>query len=105
MAIDHDSTWRRARAPTAVANLLDKLTRTALGKRGFAASAIIARWPEIVGGDLARFAIPMQVKFPRGRNAGATLMLRISSSAAATMLTHKSPQIVARVNRFFGYEA
>src|SRR4051812_43707735 len=100
-----DDTWRRARAPTPMARLLDRLTRPALGKRGFAASAIIARWPEIVGADLARFAIPLQVKFPRGRNAGATLLLRVSNSAAATMLTHKSPVIVARVNRFFGYEA
>src|SRR5690242_3162768 len=100
-----DDTWRRARSPTPVARLLDRLTRPALGKRGFAASAIIARWPEIVGADLARFAIPLQVKFPRGRNAGATLLLRVSSSAAAAMLSHKSPVIVARVNRFFGYEA
>jgi hypothetical protein len=97
--------WRRARAPTAVARLVDRLTRPVLGKRGFAAGDIIARWPEIVGADLARFAIPLQVKFPRGRNAGATLLLRVSSGAAATMLTHKAPVIVARVNRFFGYDA
>jgi hypothetical protein len=96
---------RRARLPTPVARLLDRLTRATLGKRGFAAADIIARWPEIVGADLARFACPLQVKFPRGRNAGATLLLRVSSSAAGTMLTHKSPQIIARVNRFFGYEA
>ena len=97
--------WRRARTPTPVARLLDRLTKPALGKRGFAAASTIARWPEIVGVELSRFAIPMQVKFPRGRNAGATLLLRVSSSAAAAMLTHKAPVIIARVNRFFGYEA
>jgi hypothetical protein len=100
-----ENTWRRARAPTAVARLVDRLTRPVLGKRGFAAADIIARWPEIVGADLARFALPLQVKFPRGRNAGATLLLRVASSAAASLLTHKAPVIVARVNRFFGYEA
>ena len=101
----NDDMWRRKRAPTPMARLLDRLTRPVLGKRGFAAASIIARWPEIVGVELSRFALPMEVKFPRGRNAGATLLLRVSSSAAATMLTHKAPVIIARVNRFFGYEA
>jgi hypothetical protein len=95
----------RLRGPTTVARLAERLTRTALGKRGFAAADIIARWPEITGPDLASLACPLQVKFPRGRNAGATLLLRVSSSAAATLLQFKSPVIVARVNRFFGYEA
>ena len=33
------------------------------------------------------------------------MQLRVASSAAAAMLTHKAPLIVQRVNRFFGYEA
>lgn len=89
----------------AVARLTERLTRTALGKRGFTGAEIIARWPEIVGADLAVFACPLQVKYPKGRNAGATLLLRVSSSAAAAMLQLKTPMIVERVNRFFGYAA
>jgi len=95
----------RYRGPTMVARLTERLTRTALGKRGFAAADIIARWPEIVGADLAAFACPLQVKYPRGRNAGATLLLRVASSAAASLLQLKTPMIVSRVNRFIGYEA
>ncbi|MHB1205701.1 MAG: DUF721 domain-containing protein, partial [Rhodospirillaceae bacterium] len=100
-----DETSRRARGPMAVARLTERLTRTALGKRGFTGAEIIARWPEIVGADLAVFACPLQVKYPKGRNAGATLLLRVSSSAAAAMLQLKTPMIVERVNRFFGYAA
>lgn len=88
-----------------MSRLTDRLTRAALGKRGFTDAALIARWPEIVGADLAAFACPIQVKYPRGRNDGATLLLRVSSSAAAAMLQMKTPQIVARVNQFFGYAA
>jgi hypothetical protein len=100
-----DPTERRARGLMGVSRLTERLTRTALGKRGFAGAEIIARWPEIVGADLAVFACPLQVKYPKGRNAGATLLLRVSSSAAAAMLQLKTPTIVERVNRFFGYAA
>lgn len=100
-----DWSARRARGPLSVSRLTDRLTRAALGKRGFTDAALIARWPEIVGADLAAFACPMQVKYPRGRNDSATLLLRVSSSAAAAMLQMKTPQIVARVNQFFGYAA
>ena len=83
------------RGPTMVARLTERLTRTALGKRGFAGADIIARWPEIVGADLAAFACPLQVKYPRGRNTGATLLLRVASSAAASLLQLKTPVIVS----------
>lgn len=100
-----DDGWRRARGPLVVARLTERLTRTALGKRGFTGADIIGRWPEIVGADLAAFACPLQVKYPKGRNEGATLLLRVSSGAAATMLQMKTPTIIDRVNRFFGYGA
>lgn len=96
---------RLARGLLTLSRLTDRLTRAALGKRGFTDAAVVARWPEIVGTDLAAFACPMQVKYPRGRNDAATLVLRVSSSAAAAMLQLKTPQILARVNGFFGYAA
>lgn len=100
-----DPIERRAKGPLTLARLTDRLTRAALGKRGFTDAAVVARWPEIVGADLAAFACPMQVKYPKGRNDAATLVLRVSSSAAAAMLQLKTPQILARVNAFFGYAA
>ena len=100
-----DDGWRRARGPLAVSRLTERLTRTALGKRGFTGAEVIARWPEIVGADLAVHACPLQIKYPKGRNGGATLLLRVSSSAAASLLQLKTPVIIERVNRFFGYGA
>ncbi len=66
---------------------------------------ILTHWPTIVGPELARFAVPQEVKYPRGRNAGATLILKVANGAAATLLQLKSPAIIERVNRFFGYAA
>ncbi len=95
--------WRQG--PVNIGNLTGRLTRPALGKRGFAGAEILSHWPTIVGAELSAFACPMEVKYPRGRNAGATLHLRVSHGAAAAMLQMKIPAIIERINRFFGYEA
>ena len=95
--------WRQG--PLNIGNLTGRLTRPALGKRGFAGAEILTHWPTIVGAELAAFACPLQVKYPRGRNAGATLHLRVAHGAAAAMLQMKIPAVIERINRFFGYEA
>lgn len=96
---------RRARGPLAVGALALRAAAPALGKRGFAAAEILAHWPAIVGDDLAAFACPIELKFPRGRGAGAVLHLRIAGGAAATLIHLKTPTILARVNGFLGYAA
>lgn len=95
--------WRQG--PVNVGSLTGKLTRPALGKRGFAGADILTHWATIVGPDLAAFAAPLEVKYPKGRNAGATLHLRVAHGAAAAMLQMKLPAVMERINCFFGYEA
>lgn len=96
---------RLAKGPITLANLAARAARPALGKRGFAAAEILTHWESVVGPELAAFACPLEIKFPRGKNLGATLHLRIASGAAATLLHMKTPTILARVNRFLGYGA
>lgn len=99
------STARMGRGPVHLGAVVGRVTRPVLGKRGFAGAEIIAHWPVIVGQELAAFACPLEVKYPRGRNAGAALILRVASGGAAAMLHMKTPAILARVNQFFGYAA
>ncbi len=96
---------RFRQGPINVGNLVGRLTKPALGKRGFAGTEILTHWPTIVGAELAAFACPLEVKYPRGRNNGATLHLRVAHGAAAAMLQMKIPAVIERINRFFGYEA
>jgi hypothetical protein len=96
---------RIARGFINIASLSARAAKPALGKRGFAAGEILTHWPTIVGPELAAFACPIEIKFPRGKNAGAVLHLRIASGAAATLLHLKTPTILARVNGFMGYGA
>lgn len=101
--IERPRRWRQG--PVNVGALTGKVTRPALGKRGFAGADILTHWATIVGSDLAAFAAPLEVKYPKGRNAGATLHLRVAHGAAAAMLQMKLPSIMERINRFFGYDA
>jgi hypothetical protein len=86
-----------------VGSLIGRLTKPALGARGLAGADICAHWPEIVGPELSALAVPIGLKRERG-NMGV-LQMRVASSAAATLLQLKGPQIVDRVNRYFGYAA
>ncbi len=96
---------RRYGRPTTISALLPKAAAAALDQRGFASGAVLSRWSEIVGKDLASYAVPIEIKFPRQRNGQATLVLQVASGAAATLLQMKAPLIVERVNTFLGYGA
>lgn len=96
---------RRIGRPTAIGTLSGRVAGPAMGKRGFGSASLIAHWPAIVGAELSTFACPLEVKFPRGKNDHATLMLRVAHGAAATLIHLKAPAVLERVNRFFGYNA
>lgn len=94
----------RGGAARAIADLVPEIGRTAFRKFGFIQSSVVSRWREIVGDRLADVTQPAMIRFPAGTKAGGTLHLTISG-AHAPMLQHVAPDIVAAVNRFFGYAA
>jgi hypothetical protein len=86
-----------------IARELPEVTRSALARRGFAAARVIADWPEIVGSALADASVPERVVRGRGADS-ATLVVRVRP-AAALELQHWMPQIVERLNGYFGFRA
>lgn len=87
-----------------VADLVQRVGDTAFRKFGFIQSSVVSRWGEIVGARLAAVTQPAMIRFPAGSKTGGTLHLSICG-AAAPMLQHIAPDIIASVNRFFGYAA
>ena len=88
----------------AISDLVPEIGRTAFRKFGFIQSSVVSRWREIVGDRLADVTQPAMIRFPAGQKAGGTLHLTISG-AHAPMLQHVAPELIERVNRFFGYAA
>jgi len=95
---------QRSGRTRAVSDIVPGVGRAAFRRFGFVQSAIVARWPEIVGEQYARHSAPDSMTFPPGKRSGATLAI-LCSGPFATMLQHIEPQIIERVNRFFGYAA
>lgn len=87
-----------------VAALLGQLLTPAARRRGFAEASLLAQWETIVGPALAGRCQPHSVRFPRGRDRDGTLLLQ-ARGGAALELQHMTPQIIQRVNTYFGFPA
>ncbi|NCP11652.1 MAG: DUF721 domain-containing protein [Sphingomonadales bacterium] len=96
----------RARGGAArnIADLMPEIGRAAFRRFGFVQSSIVTRWPEIAGARYAEVTAPESLRFPHGKREGGTLHLTVSG-AHAPMLQHVEPELIERVNRFFGYRA
>lgn len=95
---------RRSNRARTVAELLPEVGGVAFRRFGFVQSSVVTRWAEIVGPRFAEVSIPESIRFPRGEKAKGTLHL-VVRGAHGPMMQHIVPEIVERVNRFFGYAA
>lgn len=95
---------RRNYRARAVGDLLPDVGRASFRRFGFVQSSVVSRWNEIVGERYAEVSAPESIRFPHGRRSDGVLRLTVSG-AHATMMQHIEPEIIERVNRFFGYPA
>jgi len=88
--------------------MLNDVFSDVFAKQGFAARELVTRWPEIAGNDIAAFAEPLKMQWPRPVEGQpqepATLVLRVEGPMALE-IQHRSDVILERVNRFFGWHA
>lgn len=87
-----------------IAELMPEIGRTAFRKFGFVQSSVVTRWPEIVGERHARVCSPESIRFAPGEKRDGILQL-VVVPAHAPLISHVIPEIIERVNRFFGYAA
>ena len=88
----------------AISDLMPQVGRTAFRRFGFVQSSVVTRWPEIVGPHHAKVSAPESIRFPAGEKSEGTLNL-VVTPAHAPIIQHVIPEIIERVNRFFGYRA
>ena len=95
--------YRRPRGgeARAVSDLMPEIGRAAFRRFGFVQSSVVSRWSEIVGNRYAAVSEPESIRFPIGKKTDGTLEL-IVEGAHAPMMQHVFPEIIERINRFFG---
>src|SRR6201993_4449373 len=88
--------------------MLNDVFSDVYARQGFAARELVTRWAEIAGNDIAAFAEPLKMQWPRPVEGQpqepATLVLRVEGPMALE-IQHKSDVILERVNRFLGWSA
>ncbi|HUG60407.1 MAG TPA: DciA family protein [Methylomirabilota bacterium] len=92
-----------------LADIIGGALAPACRKRGFATVDLIAHWPDIVGPVYAETTAPERLSWQRkpigvgdDEHEPALLTLRCSGGVALR-LTHELPQVIERINMFFGY--
>ena len=95
---------RSGQAGLQVARLLGGILDPAARRRGFAEASLLADWATIVGPALARRCQPVRVDYAPGRRSGGTLLLQVGG-AAALEIQHAAPQLLERINAYFGHKA
>jgi hypothetical protein len=91
-----------------LAELTAEFMADAFKKQGFASTELVTRWKDIAGAEIAAFAEPVKLQWPRTPEGEhpepATLVLR-AEGPAALEIQHQTNVILERVNRFFGWQA
>jgi hypothetical protein len=95
---------RTGHAGREVGRILSAMLDPAARRRGFAQASLLADWASVVGPALARRCQPLRVDYAPGRRRGGTLLVQ-AGGAAAIEVQHAAPQIVERVNTYFGFPA
>ena len=99
---------RNGKAPSHLGEIVGRVIEPVTARRGFAKADLIAVWPEIAGPMHADCTAPEKIVWPRQRETdeppAGTLIIR-ADGPRAIFVQHELPQIVERINAFFGYRA
>ena len=92
---------RRSARPGSLAGALGELM-SILGVRASDAD-LVARWDAIMGAEIASIAQLAAIK--KMRDGRFNIVLRPSVPAYALQLSYMTPEITARINKYFGRDA
>lgn len=91
------------RTPPTIGRMVSKVAQPVFEKMGFEDAHILSHWTEIIGPELAPYVNPLKLSKAR---KGQARTLTIAVPGPLTLeIQHRAPQILDRINRFYGYPA
>lgn len=95
----------RRRGLQAAAAVVARTAGPILKKGGLSEARIVTDWHEIVGSVIASATSPDRLSRPPKSAPGSGVLHIRVSGPVATEIQHLTPQIIERVNGYFGYQA
>jgi hypothetical protein len=95
--------FRRGGGLRRLPELLGRVLDPAARRRGLAEARILTDWPLVVGPELGTRCQPVRLG-RAGDGTGGVLTVHVGG-ASALELQHSAPQVIERINEFFGYAA
>lgn len=104
-----DSNPLRSYGTPHVSKVLGRITGRTMNRRGFSDSRMLENWSAIVGPQLAAMSQPVRLSRRKsGRDgedtAGGVLTVK-AEGAIALEIQHLAPQIIDRLNSYYGHAA
>ncbi len=96
-------TARRGGGLRRLPELLGRLLEPSARRRGLAEARLLTDWPLVIGPQLGARCQPVRLSGAEGP-AGGVLTVHVGG-AFAPELQHSTPQLLERINGFFGYPA
>lgn len=90
---------------TRVSATIMPLVQQILGKNRVLELEMLRCWEQIVGEELAQYSLPQKITFRKNEKNNGTLLLEVLSGAFAIEVSQRIPNIIEKVNVFFGYSA
>lgn len=97
-----ETALRRGGGPRRLPELLGRILDPAARRRGLAEVRLVTDWAMVVGPALAARCQPIRLTGRRGEDGVLTIHV---GGASALELQHSAPQLIERINDFFGYPA
>ena len=104
-----DSNPLRSYGTPHVSKVLGRITGRTMNRRGFSDSRMLENWSAIVGPQLAAMSQPVRLSRRKGGRdgedtAGGVLTVK-AEGAIALEIQHLAPQIIDRLNSYYGHAA
>lgn len=104
-----DSNPLRSSGTPHVSKVLGRITGRTMNRRGFSDNRMLENWSAIVGPQLAAMSQPVRLSRRKSghdgeETAGGVLTVK-AEGAIALEIQHLAPQIIDRLNSYYGYAA
>lgn len=90
---------------TSISKTISPLLQQILGNNGMIFLELLNSWRQIVGEDISSYCLPQNITFSKDKRTDGCLHINVLSGAFAMEIQQRQPEIIEKINSFFGYPA